>query len=287
MNIFYKYLHSFDRLFSKNVKWIQWILLALSFFLFYQYFDQAWNKWEQTKINWSPSFSIFFFIGFFWLIHHALETYLWIAVVKKSSRKTLSFKQALVMNWKALVMSLSTPFRVAEIPFRKKYLESLGIQKSQYQSVLQLFFIKPLFYVFVLGTVLLFSFQGIWVILGCFFLLVSIFATIFLFQKQKFWDIWIINLLRVLAYFGIHTFILSLMLPDIVFLELLKPIGLVHSASSFLPHFAGTDIIFKTALQSFLKLGIDFKLFSMSLVILWILNIFIPSIVGLFLKLKP
>lgn len=278
MNRFYKYLKSFDSFilqFSKPLGWV-FSILALGVILYkFSQFEYGSSDFN-IQLNLNPS--IGFGLIFFFCINHGLDGYIWRLILKKGNIK-VSVINAVKMNWSSLLLGLATPSRIGEIPARRLFLKDEDYKTVYKQAGLHYLF-KPLtfFFLLVISTISLYFGHITYHILVSFFIL--FFLLLVLMSPLRFTlQVVGLNILRICSYCIQHLFILSFLNSINFRLTDFINVIFVHSSGALVPHVFGTEVFIKAVIFDLIQFNqLSWFMFTLSLMILWIMNIVLPAL---------
>lgn len=284
MNRFYKYLKSFDSFILQFSKPLGWILsvLALGIILY------RFSQFEYGSSDFSFTLNLNSVIGFglvlFFCINHGLDGYIWRLILKKGNIE-ISLINAVKMNWSSLLLGLATPSRIGEIPARRLLLKNHDYKIVYKQAGLHYLF-KPLTFLFllVISTIGIYWINIIYqVLISCGVLGVLLFILI---PSLRF-TIQVIglNILRICSYCIQHLLLLSALNAfDFGVLEFVNVV-FIHSSGALVPHVFGTEVFIKAVIFDLIQFNqLSWFMFTLSLMVLWIMNIVLPALLALGFK---
>ncbi len=285
MNRFYKYLKSFDSFILDYSKLIGKILSVFAVLVFiYKLYT---SDLDIKNLEWrlSPNWILWFFVFIIsFILNHSLDAYIW-RFILQSRVIDISLKEAIQMNWKSLLYSVSTPNRIGEIPARRILLKEHDIT-SVYKSAGLHYIFKPVTFLLLLVISLYFEKSDSYV-LGI--ILFGFILSCILFVIYKFGRMFIqliaLNILRVISYCLQHI-VLLIIFGGVVFdFSTLNSVVFIHSSGALIPHVFGTEIFIKSAVFDLIHINqLSWGIFTFSLFILWVINIIIPALVALGFK---
>lgn len=292
MKDFNSYIQFFDSFITKHLKVIKVIFSLITFVIFSFYFYKNRVSFLQINnlINWDKlSFTFIFYLILCFFATHFLDALLWKKILDYTTNKKISVYKSFVMNWKTLAVSISTPGRIGEIPYRKILLGNEGLSLKNYKSATRFFIIKPITFLYFL----LISITYLWlpeyimyllpVYLFLILVTIKLVLSLSIFKSIK---LILINSLRVFSFCALHFLILQLFcINKLEFINFIHLI-FVHSVGAIIPPIFGSDILLKSTLPEIFSFDLPFSIFSFSVLSIWFINIFIPTIIGLFLKHK-
>jgi hypothetical protein len=288
MQVFYKYLKSFDLFLIKYAKWLKLASALATILLFVYFLDKNWESFNQisTILRWEDFYWLHFLILLIlFIFNHLFDALLWRKILKKVSNIHISLLTCWRMNWKTLSVSIATPGRIGEIPFRRILIDRYAKEKP-YSSAIQMFVIKPLSFGFIAILSVSLVNLGWYNALTIPVLVVALILGLHYFLKITYGSLLQflgINFLRVLSFCAMHFVILDILTAKSLSFYAYLSILLTHSIGSFIPNAMGSEVLLKASIGELLNFDFPFSVFTLSLLLLWVLNIFIPVLVGLFL----
>lgn len=259
---------------SKPIMWFS-SLFALVFF-FWTLAEKSIPFESLTHFSFSSHYYVFLILIFFF-INHITDAFIWKKILKRSSIN-LSIIGSLKMNWKSLLLSITTPNRVGEVFMRRLLLKKTSLKLS-YQSAGIHFIFKPITFS------LLFFISWLSYTYSTYFLL-GFLCLMFIgyYYKVIYLDLIALNSIRILSYCIQHVFILKY-LGVSAFLHELFVVVNIHSSGALIPHLFGTEILIKLSLfELSSQQWTSWNVFTISLLILWLMNILVPSLIALSFK---
>lgn len=284
MHRFYKYLKSFDSFILQYSKPIGRILSVLAIGIII--FKISGLNIADYHLNLDINLSWVIWLGLllFFTLNHGLDAYIWRYILSRGYI-SISIKEALIMNWNSLLFALATPNRVGEIPARRLMLKKHDLITVYKQAGIHYLF-KPLtFFILVL-----FSLYGIYfessfselslAIIG------MLFVVFFRFPKSRMTIQLIgLNSLRIMSYCIQHGLILMILNGIEIDFKALQSILFIHSSGALVPHVFGTEVFIKSVIFNFSEnIQLSWISFTVSLALLWIMNIVLPALIALGLK---
>lgn len=281
MNRFYKYLKSFDSFVLEFSKPIGRIFSSLAIMLFVFRFIE----FDFSILRFKISYDIILWIGLLCLffINHGLDAFIWRYILTKANI-TISMKDALKMNWRSLLIGIATPSRIGEIPARRLLLSEYNLE-DVYKSASIHYLFKPTSFVILCLFGLLgyyFEFYYWHVLLLVFILLIGFYIFPYYRMSVKLIGL---NILRVISYCIQHMFILMIFMGFVFKCNHLNTFVFIHSSGAIIPHVFGTEVFIKSIVYDLIHLNhLSWLNFTVSLFLLWIMNIVLPGLIGVILK---
>ncbi len=284
MNRFYKYLKSFDSTLLDYSKVIGRVLPVLAIIIFSYKFSQLDVDSLDIEIVLSHSIYLWLILLLCFIINHVLDAIIWRYILVKEGI-TISIKEALYMNWKSLLYSISTPSRIGEIPARRILLKAQNDIKV-YKSASIHYVFKPISFLFTFGLSYVvwkdhLSIIHILLIGSVFVILLYLLIP----SIRKYVYLVVLNIFRIITYSVQHGIIVMILGLFTIKFKLVNVLVLIHSLGALLPHIFGTEIFMKSAIFELIDINLlSWESFVLSVILLWIMNIVLPALIALGLK---
>lgn len=283
MNRFYKYLKSFDSIILQYSKPIGQILSVSALLIFVYKISQI--NLSDLNTNLSETVNWWGVLGVFvcFTLNHSLDAFIWRFTLKDNGIH-ISLKDALIMNWRSLLLAIATPSRIGELFARRMLLNKQDLKQS-YKSAGIHYIFKPL--TFLMLFIISFSSikygnqispiywgTGLILIIG-----------LALKKYHMVLKLTLFNSLRVFSYCLQHGFVLVALYNIQIRLDNFFVLLVTHSSGALIPHVFGTEIFIKSIIYNFVGINkLTWVSFTFSLFLLWCMNIMLPALISLGFK---